>query len=432
MTKDSSNLVLNDQENTGDQSATSPWFFVPTLFFAEGLPYIIINQVSVLFYKKLGIDNAQIAFWTSLLYLPWVIKMFWGPLIDIYLTKRSWILYTQFAMTCCLSCVAFTLQLPNFFFISLSILAIGAFIGATQDTAVDGFYMLSLAKEEQALFVGVRSTFYRIAMVFGSGFLVFLAGQIEVSLKDIASSWTIVIGLSALVFAVLFVFHWFTLPFLKSDFESLKKPIKTFYFEVIKSYFSQEKIGLVIAFILLYRIGEAMLVKLASPFLLDKTELGGLGLSTSDVGLIYGTIGAIALTLGGILGGILVSTYGVKKTILPMALALNLPNLFYAYMAYTQLSVKWVYFLVSIEQFGYGLGTAAYSVYFMYLAKDKYKTSHFAISTGVMALGMMLPGLVSGYIQEYLGYQAFFIVVCLLTIPGMLTILFIPYEDDPE
>lgn len=434
MTKDSSELVFKDKGNTENQLASpSPWLFVPTLYFAEGVPYVIINQVSVLFYKKLGIDNAQIALWTSFLYLPWIIKMFWGPLIDIYSTKRNWILYTQFAMMCCLSCLALSLQLPNFFFISLSVLAVGAFISATQDIVVDGFYMLTLAKEEQALFVGVRSTFYRIAMIFGSGGLVFLAGQLELSLKDVALSWTIAIGLSASVFAGIFIFHWFTLPVFNSDSEkSLDLPIKAFYIEIIQSYFKQEKIGAVIAFILLYRAGEAMLVKLTSPFLLDKIELGGLGLSTSNVGIIYGTVGAISLTLGGILGGVFVSKYGIQKCMWPMALALNLPNLFYVYMASTQLSIKWVYLLVSIEQFGYGLGTAAYSVYFMYLAKDEYKTTHFAISTGIMALGMMLPGLVSGYIQQAIGYQAFFILGFLLTIPGMLTIFFIPLDSESQ
>lgn len=429
MAKDSIELVLTE-ENTRQSGSPSPWFFVPTLYFAEGVPYIIINYVSVVFYKKLGVDNAQVAFWTSFLYLPWVIKMIWGPLVDIYSTKRNWILSTQFAMMCCLSCLACSLQLPNSFLISLSVLAIAGFISATQDIAIDGFYMLTLTQEAQAFFVGVRSTFYRIATIFGSGVLVFLAGQLEVFLKDVSLSWTIAMGVAALVFAVIFIFHWFILPSPSSDSkEALDKPVKTFYWEVIHSYFSQEKIGIILAFILSYRLGEAMLVKLTSSFLLDKTELGGLELSTSDVGLIYGTVGAIALTTGGFLGGVLVSSYGIKRSMWPMALALNLPNLFYVYMAYTQLPTKWVYLLVGIEQFGYGLGTAAYSMYFMYLAKQKYKTSHFAISTGIMALGMMLPGLVSGYIQQVLGYQLFFTLTFLLTIPGMLTLFFIPLDS---
>lgn len=416
------------ESNTTSQS---PWVFVSTLYFAEGIPYIIVNSVSVVLYKRLGIDNAQSAFWTSLLYLPWVIKIVWAPLVDLYSTKRHWILYTQFAMTVCLGCLAFSLQLPNFFALSLLVLAIAAFISATQDIATDGFYMLALDQGAQAFFVGIRSTFYRIAMIFGSGLLVFLAGELEVSLKNIPLSWTIAFSFSAVVFAMLLMFHWLFLPFPKGDLERpTELSIAKFYGEVITTYFKQEKIWAILAFIFLYRIGEAMLVKLAPPFLLDATESGGLGLSTAQVGIAYGTLGALALTVGGMLGGWLVSRYGVKRSLLPMALALNLPHLFYIYLAYVQPSAQWVYPLVAIEQFGYGLGTAAYSVYFMYLANETYKTSHFAISTGIMALGMMLPGLISGYIQQALGYQLFFVVVFLLTIPGMLTLLFIPLHDD--
>lgn len=409
----------------------SPWVFVSTLYFAAGVPYIIVNGVSVVLYKKLGVDNAQIAFWTSLLYLPWVIKMLWGPLVEIYSTRRTWILYTQFALLCCLSGLALSLQLPHFFWVSLFAFTIAAFISATQDIAIDGFYMLALNQESQAFFVGIRSTFYRVAMIFGSGFLVFLAGQLERSLNNISLAWTISISLSALVFTILLMFHWFALPFPKADSKkSVSLSIRKFYLEVIKTYFSQEKIGVILAFILLYRVGEAMLVKLAAPFLLDAKTSGGLGLSTSQVGVAYGAIGAAALTLGGVLGGWLVLRYGVKKSMIPMAIALNLPHLFYVYLAYAQPSIGWVYPLVAIEQFGYGLGTAAYSVYFMYLAKNDYKTSHFAISTGMMALGMMLPGLVSGYIQQALGYQQFFIVVFLLAIPGMVTLFLIPFDSE--
>jgi MFS transporter, PAT family, beta-lactamase induction signal transducer AmpG len=408
----------------------SPWFFVSTLYFAAGVPYIIVNSVLVVLYKKLGIDNAQIGLWTSLLYLPWVIKMLWGPLIDIYSTKRQWILYTQLAMTVCLGCLALSLQLPNFFETSLLVLAIAAFISATQDIAIDGFYMLALDQEAQAFFVGIRSTFYRIAMLFGSGLLVFLAGQLESSLRDSSLSWGIAFGLSAMVFAVLLTVHWLFLPTLQSDSEkSTALSVSKFYSEVLATYFKQEKIWAILAFIFLYRIGEAMLVKLAPPFLLDATESGGLGLSTSQVGLSYGTIGSLTLTAGGVLGGWLVYRYGVKRSLIPMAIALNLPHLFYVYLAYAQPSIHWVYPLVAIEQFGYGLGTAAYSVYFMYIANEHYKTSHFAISTGIMALGMMLPGLVSGYIQQALGYPLFFVFVFLLTIPGMLTLFFIPLSD---
>lgn len=409
----------------------SPWIFVSTLYFAAGVPYILVNSVAIVLYKKLGIDNAQAAFWTSLLYLPWVLKMVWGPLVDRYATRRDWILSSQFVMMLCLGGVAVALQLPHFFGVSLLALTIVALISATQDIATDGFYLLALNPQAQAFFVGIRSTFYRIAMLFGSGLLVFLAGRLEVSLHDIPLSWTIAFSVSAGVFALLLLFHWRFLPFPDSDVErSASVSIGQFYRDVITAYFQQERIWAILAFIFLYRLGEAMLVKLAPPFLLDATDVGGLGLTTAQVGLAYGTLGALALTSGGLLGGWLVSRYGVKRSLLPMAIALNLPHAFYIYLAYTQPSVAWIYPLVAIEQFGYGLGTAAYSVYFMYIADERYKTAHFAISTGIMALGMMLPGLISGYLQQMIGYQLFFVVVFLLTIPGLLTLLFIPLHED--
>lgn len=412
----------------------SPWTFIPTLYFASGVPYIIINTVSVIFYKKLGINNTQIALWTSFLYLPWVIKMLWAPIVDTYSTKRTWILATQFAMFCSLGLVAFCLQLPNFFFVSLAALTIAAFISATYDIATDGFYLLVLNPAQQAFFSGIRSLFYRLAVIFGSGFLVYLAGQLELSLNNIPLSWTLAIGFSALVLAILFIFHRLILPLPESDSQphtqTLTETIP--FWTVITSYFQQEKIGVILAFILLYRFGEAMLVKIASLFLLDKPELGGLGLSTSDVGLVYGTFGVISLIIGGILGGFVISKYGLKKCIFPMALALNLPDIFYVYMAYTKPSLSLVYPLVSLEQFGYGFGFTAFSVYLMYICQGEYKTSHFAISTGIMALGMMVPGLISGYIQAKFGYPLFFVLVCLLTIPGMITLFFIPLNEDKK
>ncbi|WP_375492635.1 MFS transporter [uncultured Nostoc sp.] len=412
---------------------TSPWTFIPTLYFTSGIPYIIINTVSVIFYKKLGIDNTQIALWTSFLYLPWVIKMFWGPIVDIYSTKRQWILYTQFAMFCCLGLIAFSLQLPNFFFISLAALTIGAFISATYDIATDGFYLLALSPEQQAFFVGIRSLFYRMAVIFGSGILVVLAGQLEISLNNIPLSWTIAVGFSALILGVLFIYHRLILPLPESDNQRQIQARENIpFWSIISSYFAQNKIINILAFILLYRFGEAMLVKIASLFLLDKPEVGGLGLSTSDVGLVYGTFGVISLICGGILGGLLISKYGLKKCLFPMALALNLPDIFYVYMAYNKPSLTLVYPLVSLEQFGYGFGFTAFSVYLMYICQGEYKTSHFAISTGIMALGMMLPGLISGYLQKTFGYPLFFILVCLLTIPGMIALFFIPLKEEPK
>jgi PAT family beta-lactamase induction signal transducer AmpG len=409
----------------------SPWAYIPILYFASGVPYVIINTVSVIFYKKLGIDNAQITLWTSFLYLPWVMKMFWGPIVDTYSTKRRWLLYTQFAMSACLGLVALSLQLSNFFFISLAALTLGAFISATYDIATDGFYLLALTPEQQAFFVGIRSLFYRLAVIFGSGLLVILAGQLEARLNNIPLSWTLAIGFAAVILAVISVCDRLTLPLPESDTpRQSTNTQKIPFFKIISSYFQQPKITAILAFILLYRFGEAMLLKVASLFLLDPVEKGGLALTTSDLGLVYGTFGVVSLIVGGILGGLVIAKYGLKKCLFPMALALNLPDIFYVYMAYTQPSLTLVYPLVSLEQFGYGFGFTAFSVYLMYISQGEYKTSHFAISTGIMALGMMLPGIISGYLQKLLGYPLFFIFVCLITIPGMISLFFIPLPTD--
>lgn len=420
---------------TNKPTSVSPWVYIPTLYFAEGIPYMIINSVSVIFYKKLGVDNTQIAFWTSLISFPWILKMFWSPFVDIYSTKRKWLLTMQIIMFFCLSFLALSFYLPNFFFISLGILTIAAFVSATYDIATDGFYMLALHPEQQAVFVGIRSLFYRFAILFTTGFLVFLAGYLEESTNNISLSWSIVIGIAAVIFAVLFAFHSFTLPTPESNNKDLEtNPESTLdkihFVKIIVSYFQQPKIAIILAFILLYRFGEAMLLKVASLFLLDKPELGGLGLSTQEFGLVYGTFGVISLICGGILGGLLIAKYGLKKCLLPMALALNLPNVFYIYMAYAKPALKFVYPLVSLEQFGYGVGFTAFTVYLMYVSKGEHKTSHFAISTGLMALGLMIPGAISGQIQQSLGYPLFFVLVCLATIPGMLTIFFIPLAED--
>lgn len=420
---------------TNKATTLSPWIYIPTLYFAEGIPYMIINSVSVIFYKKLGVDNTQIAFWTSLISFPWILKMFWSPFVDIYSTKRKWLLTMQIIMFFCLSFLALSFYLPNFFFISLGILTIAAFVSATYDIATDGFYMLALHPEQQAVFVGIRSLFYRFAILFTTGFLVFLAGYLEKSTNNIPLSWSIVIGIAAVIFAVLFAFHSFILPTPEANNKDLEKNQesnidKIPFVKIIVSYFQQPKIAIILAFILLYRFGEAMLLKVASLFLLDKPELGGLGLSTQEFGLVYGTFGVISLICGGILGGLLIAKYGLKKCLLPMALALNLPDIFYVYMAYAKPALKFVYLLVSLEQFGYGVGFTAFTVYLMYVCKGENKTSHFAISTGLMALGLMIPGAISGQIQQSLGYPLFFVLVCWATIPGMLTIFFIPLAED--
>ena len=409
-------------------ASRNPWTFLPTLYFAEGLPYVLINTVSVILYKRMGIDNAHIAFWTSWLYLPWVIKMFWGPLVDITSTKRNWILSTQLAMGLSLFVVAWSLQTAGFFVLSLAAFVLGAFISATYDIATDGFYMLALSEKDQALFVGLRAAFYRLAMIFGSGFLVYLAGRFETSTGNIPLSWSIVFSIAGALFLIAFGYHRLMLPYPPADGRRTEKDRSSgaSFGEVFAAYFRQERVGVVIAFILCYRLGEAMLLKLVSPFLLDKAGSGGLGLSTSDVGLVYGTVGVLSLVIGGILGGWALSRFGFRRAVWPMVAAMHLPDLFFVYLAIAQPTIALVYPLVALEQFGYGMGFTVFTVYLMYSAQGNYKTSHYAISTGIMALGMMLPGFVSGYLQQAVGYRTFFIIVCFLTIPGMLTIPFLP------
>ncbi len=417
-----------DQKST----ARNPWSFVPTLYFAQGLPNIIINSVSVIIYKNLGIPNELITSGTSFLYLPWVLKMLWSPFVDVNSTKRNWILAMHLGMIGCMLAAAWGLHLPNFFLISLIIFTVAAFISATYDIAADGFYMLALTPEDQALFAGIRSVFFRLSVIFASGGLVFFAGYMTESI-GITAAWSSTLGIAAVLFAIFLVYHKFILPFPPSDGSATASASKqTPFAEIIAAYFRQPKIAAILAFILLYRFGEAMLVKVAQLFLLDPAAKGGLGLSTQDVGLVYGTFGVISLILGGITGGAIIAKYGLKKTIWPMALALNLPDLFYVYMAYNQPPIQFVYPLVSLEQFGYGLGFTAFMVYLMYVSKGQYKTSHYAISTGIMALGLMVPGAVSGAIQTQVGYPLFFVIVCFLTIPGMLTILFLPLDEERQ
>lgn len=412
------------------KKSRNPWSYLPTLYFGEGLPYVLINTVSVILFKRMGIDNASIAFWTSWLYLPWVVKMFWGPFVDVYSTKRRWIVVSQAAMSLCLFAVAFSLRSQSFFFLSLAAFCAGAFISATYDIATDGFYMLALTQKEQAVFVGLRAAFYRLAMIFGSGFLVYVAGMFERTTGNIAGSWFSVMAVCGLIFAAASIYHRLMLPYPAAD--TARSGARDYdagsFLDVVRSYLKQEKVGVLLAFILFYRLGEAMLLKLVTPFLLDPRTAGGLGLSTEQVGLVYGTVGTICLVIGGILGGWLISRFGFRRCVWPMVIAMHLPDLFFVYMAYAQPGMGMVYPLVALEQFGYGLGFTVFTVYLMASAEGKYKTSHYAISTGIMALGMMLPGFKSGALQLAVGYQTFFVIVCFMTLPGMLTIPFIPKD----
>lgn len=588
-------MMINNSPRNTSKAIRNPWTWIPTLYFAEGLPYIIVISVSIIMYKRLGISNSDIALYTSWLYLPWVIKPLWSPLVDIFRTKRFWITAMQLMIGAGMAGVAFTIPIPDFFQFTLAFFWLIAFSSATHDISADGFYMLALTESQQSFFVGIRSTFYRIAMIAGQGILVVLAGYLEGTLgvhsaefkvvanpnkffqetitvdsvrakpiegslriianpanieistrpktKEEASSyirfahnfnvmngfsedqfglpdtthsqdlvgnlgivkfilskppgegseyiveivndggpesikvvegsklkftsmnwnkpafaviqldsniakkseakfraqidkvplaWVITFAVMGGLFVLFFIYHKFILPEPITDKAvGINRQSSTFkeFFRAFFRFFEKKKIIIIVGFLLLYRFGEAQLVKMASPFMLDPREVGGLGLSTTDVGFIYGTVGIIALILGGILGGIAIAKKGLRYWIWPMLLAINLPDLLYVYMAYVQPASIWIiYACVAVEQFGYGFGFTAYMMFMIYISDGEYKTSHYAIATGFMALGMMVPGMFSGMIQEAIGYKFFFIWVILATIPSFLIVKFIPLE----
>ncbi len=611
----------------------SPWFWVPTLYYAEGIPYIIVMTVSVVLYKRMGVSNTDIALYTSWLYLPWVIKPLWSPVVDIFKTKRFWIIIMQLIVGVGLGGVALTIPLPAFFKLTLGFFWLLAFSSATHDIAADGFYMLGMTEHQQAFFVGVRSTFYRFAMITGQGLLIILAGFLEsqtglddvfvrvksqeqvkvqtiappdsievsavsgdlhivtipgelnipatprskaevdsikkmvrnwnlehghapeakrsrdqkeqqkaepgwwryniqaplesfireyfgeeqmvtskdktgnigvlyfhlskkpdegekvvihfgresgdksISLVDepgfggrmvftadnwnvpsaaliqldynlrhatqaefkassgnIPLAWSITFFFLAGLFVVFFIYHKFILPYPATDKPTLQDQSKEFLREFIQTFvlfFKKRRIGAIVAFLLLYRLAESQIVKLAPAFLIDTQEAGGMALTTGEFGLLYGTVGLAMLTVGGILGGFVASRHGLKFWLWPMAIAMNLPDAVYIYLSYA-LPDNFVIInlAIAIEQFGYGFGFTAYMLYMIYASQGEHKTAHFAITTGFMALGMMLPGMISGWIQELIGYQHFFIWVVLATIPSFIVLLFIPLEKD--
>jgi len=616
-----------------EKKSRKSWLWIPSLYYAEGIPYIVVMAVSVIMYKRLGISNTDIALYTSWLYLPWVIKPLWSPIVDILKSKRWWIITMQLLIGFGFAGVAFTIPVSNFFQYTLAFLWLLAFSSATHDIAADGFYMLGLSQHDQAWFVGIRSTFYRLAMITGQGLLIIFAGYIEGSTglgeakieviaepgfehisylhpdsisrddqigelnksgikilvnpsqllitaevqqkykidsiisfsntwnennghtvsvegkalssngnnspswwervivgnletflstwfgpekkifsKDYAGNvgvvyfylsqapqddeeiilnfgrdtgdkslslitgdriiftndnwnipamaviqvdpklkektsaifeaqsgniplaWSVTFVLLSIMFILFFIYHKFVLPRPVEDGNSVVINIRDVFSEFIKTFilfFKKEKIGAILGFLLLYRFAESQIVKLASPFLLDAQEAGGLALTTGEVGLVYGTVGLLSLTFGGLLGGFLAAKHGLKFWLLPMAIAINLPDLVYVYLSYSQTdSFLMINIAVAIEQFGYGFGFTAYMLYMIYASQGEHKTAHFAITTAFMALGMMIPGMFSGWLQELIGYQHFFIWVMIATIPALLVIKFAPLDPN--
>ena len=582
----------------------SAWAWIPSLYFAEGLPYTVVMLIAVVFYKRMGISNTEIALYTSWLYLPWVLKPFWSPLVDIVRTKRFWIVAMQIMVGAGLGGVVLTIPMPAFFQFTLAFFWLLAFSSATHDIAADGFYMIALSQHDQAWWVGIRSTFYRLAIIAGQGGIIIFAGMIEsnTGLQDISLevqatgshrieqqidpemlvlhesdvdlaiaiqpavlnielgtqssqsydslltmvnywnehrsehlnvadldslafigytapepgdpvgntaiayigltgrpeteehtvvsfghesgdksiklisgtrlvvnqddwnypymaiiqvhpnlkhaatasfisrsgniplAWIMSFGILTAMFGFFFIYHFFVLPKPGEDKGAVIESGAVFfknYIQTFTAFFTKEKIGLAVAFILIYRFGEAQLVKIAPLFMIDSIEAGGLALTTQQYGFIYGTLGAVMLTLGGLLGGFVSARQGLKFWILWMALAMKLPDVVYVYLSYAQPeNFTMIAIMVGIEQFGYGFGFTAYMLYMITVAEGEHKTAHYAICTGFMALGMMIPGMFSGWLQETIGYEMFFIWVLVATIPGLIMLKYLPI--DPE
>jgi len=416
-----------------DSKHKSPWVWVPTLYFTEGIPYFLVNSISVMLFAKMGVPNDQLAFFTTLLYFPWFLKGLWSPFVDILRTKRWWIIAMQVLITALCLLLTITLPSPDAGMIASKTTSVGlfrwtliffiitAFASATHDIAADGFYMLAHDTKSQAAFIGIRSTFYRIASVFSQGVLVYIAGQIENRTGDIPLSWQMTLGATSVVLLLVTLYHCFLLPKVENERPEAsgesRKALRELG-EAFKTFFTKPGVALAIAFMLLYRLSEGFLVKLCQPFLVDAREAfvrdgqiigGGLALSTDTVGLLYGTIGVIFLLLGGILGGIYISRKGLKHSLWLMASALTLPSFVYCYLSMAQPESLWLIgSAVSFENFGYGFGFTAYMMYMMLFSEGPYKTSHYAICTAFMALSMMIPGFVAGSLEMAVGYSTFF------------------------
>lgn len=408
----------------------TPWAWVPSLYFAEGLPYVIVITLSVVMYKQLGLGNAEVAYYTGWFYLPWLIKPLWSPFVDLLKTKRWWIVGMQLLMGVGMAGIAFTLPMASYLQWTLAIFWLMAFSSATHDVAADGFYMMALDEGNQSFFVGIRSTFYRLATLTAQGGMLILVDWLMRGYGNEREAWITAFFVVAVLFVVVGLYHAWQLPRPSSDVprdfaarDLLKEFGRTFV-----SFFQKEGALPALLFMLLFRFPEAQLAKMGVLFLMDPASEGGLGLTLEQIGVIQGTLGPIGLTLGGILGGVCISRGGLKRWLWPMVWAISLPDIVYVYLSYAQpANLYLISSCLFIEQLGYGFGFTAYMLFLIYYARGTHETAHYAIATAFMAAGMMLPGMMAGALQEWMGYCGFFIWVmacCVVTfiVSGFLKI----------
>ena len=419
------------------KNSRNPWAWIPTLYFAEGLPNVIVTVLSVVMYMQLGLTDAEVGLYTGWLALPWVIKPLWSPFIDLLKTKRWWVLTMQALIGAALAGIAFSLPTSFWFQATMCFFFLIAFCSATHDISADGFYMIELDEHNQTKFVGLRNTFYRLAIIFVNGFLVMLAGVLQVMFRNqIRFSWALIFYGLAGIFIGLWLYHSRLMPTPKEDVQTertvgevtheLKNMFRTFF-----TKFGAKETVIVMLFLLFYRFPEALLNTMTKTFILRPNSQGGLGMSPQEYGLANGTVGLIGLLLGGIIGGILVSRDGMKKWLWPMVCAITLPDVVYIYLSYSLNSdIVMVSSCLFVEQFGYGLGFTVLTLYMLFYSQGKFKTSHYSICTGISYLGLMLPGMVSGYLKDILGYRHFFIVVMACCAITFLVTAFLKIDPD--
>ncbi len=415
----------------------NPWSWIPTLYIAEGLPNVVVMTVAVVMYMQLGMTDTEIALYTGWLGLPWVIKPLWSPFVDLYKTKRWWVLAMQLLLGSSLAGVGFTLNAPFWFQGTMAFFFLMAFSSATHDIAADGYYMLELNDHQQVWFVGIRNTFYRLAVIFGNGVLIPVAGLLQKSFPNQnAFTWSLVFyGLAALFIGIC-LYHTYIMPKAAADqrHETNAREVATGVATAFVSFFKKypvKEMFFAIIFLLFYRFPEALLTKMSVTFLMRPHAEGGLGLSPEEFGLASGTVGVIGLTLGGILGGMLAGRDGFRKWLWPMVCAITLPDIVYVYMSYVMPdNLIVIASCLFVEQFGYGVGFTALTLYMLYFSRGNFQTSHYAFCTAISYLGLMIPGMLSGWMKDAVGYRTFFIIVMLLCSITFLVTLFI--KIDPE
>ena len=412
----------------------NPWAWIPSLYFAEGLPYIIVITLSVVMYKQLGLSNAEVAYYTGWFYLPWLVKPLWSPFVDLLKTKRWWIVTMQLLMGAGMAGIAFTLPMEGYLQWTLAIFWLMAFSSATHDVAADGFYMMALNEGEQSFFVGIRSTFYRLATLTGQGgLLIVVDWLLRNNENNVQGAWIAAFYGIAMLFVIVGAYHAWMLPHPKTD--KLRgvaaQELWREFTHTFATFFKKKGVVPALLFMLLFRFPEAQLGKMSIPFLMDPVTEGGLGLTLEQIGVIQGTLGPIGLTLGGILGGVCISRHGLKRWLWPMVWAISLPDIVYVYLSYVQpTNLGLISSCLFIEQLGYGFGFTAYMLFLIYYARGTHETAHYAIATAFMAAGMMLPGMLSGVLQEMMGYRGFFIWIIACCAVTFIVSAFLKIDKD--